>query len=205
LDSSPREYVQHGHEVTRILSRLNKGDEAAVEELWPVIRQELGRLASKKLQNERQDQDMQTTILAHDAFMNVVLGSDRLSIINRDHFYALTAIMMDRVLYKAAKKRNALKRGGTAQKHLKLNSDLPDSTAQNPLEELILSESQQHILEALHQLASDKGEIWRDVLIMRRVLGLPVEDTARILGLSPATVKRYTQHGLAFLYGLLEG
>ena len=99
-------------EVTRILSALEAGEPQAAEQLIPLVYEELRRLASNRLAQEREGHTLQSTALVHEAFLRLVGSQDRQQWDGRGHFFAAAAEAMRRILIDGARRRNAEKRGG---------------------------------------------------------------------------------------------
>lgn len=165
--------------VTQLLVELSGGDAAAMEKLWPIVYEELRRLADRHLARERPDHTFSTTDLVHEAFLKLV-QFDRIQWQNRAHFFAIAAQAMRHILVNYAHKRRAQKRGG-AQEKLSLD------------ESLVMSEQRAESLlaldEALQRLET-MSERQHRVVSYRFFGGLSIEETATVLDISPATVKR---------------
>src|SRR6476620_2581607 len=96
-------------EVTRILSAIEQGDPHAAEQLWPLVYDELRKLAAARMAAERPDHTLDATALVHEAYVRLV-GDQKFE--GRGHFFAAAAEAMRRILVEAARRRNAGKRGG---------------------------------------------------------------------------------------------
>lgn len=177
------------NQVTVLLEKWSGGDREALEELMPLVYGELRRLASSRLRRERRDHTLQGTAVVHEAFMRLVNQQD-VRWQNRAHFYAIAAQMIRRILLDHARSHHAEKRGAGAVK-LQLDEALAiphrhdvDIVALNDaLEELArMDERQSRIVE------------------LRYFSGLSIEETAEVMGLSPATVKREWNSARAWLY-----
>lgn len=103
-------------EVTRIISRIESGDQSATEELLPLVYQELRQLAQAKLSQEQPGQTLQATALVHEAFIRLVDREDPQQWDNSRHFFAAAAESMRRILIERARHRAALKRGGDRER-----------------------------------------------------------------------------------------
>jgi len=168
-------------EVTRLLRRFSAGDELAAEALIPLIYAELHDIAERQMRHERGDHTLQPTALVNEAFLRLA-GNHNADWQNRQHFLSLAAQAMRRILVDHARRRNAQKRGGRQEK-LELNDALrvgSDDTDGLDLESLD---------ESLKQLA-DLDPRQARVVELRFFGGLSVEDTAAVLDISTATVKR---------------
>ena len=148
---------------------------------------ELRRLAARHLRHERQGHTLQTTALVHEAYLRLV-GQQRRSLQNRAHFFAMAAQMMRRILVDHARRRRAGKRGA-GQEILPLDADV---AAPGDLDVIALD-------EALVLLATMDARQSR-IVELRFFGGLSVPETAKVVGASPATIKREWQAARAWLY-----
>ncbi len=168
-------------DVTRLLRRLSAGDELAAEELIPLIYAELHDIAERQMRNERGDHTLQPTALVNEAFLRLA-GNHDADWQNRQHFLSLAAQAMRRILVDHARRRNAQKRGGRQDK-LELHDAL--QVASNDHNSVDLEQ----LDESLKQLAAlDPRQA--KVVELRFFGGMSVEETAQILDISTATVKR---------------
>lgn len=103
-------------DVTQILSQIEDGDQAASDQLLPLVYKELRRLASKKLANEKSGQTLQATALVHEAYLRLVDHPNQQKWDNSRHFFSAAAESMRRILIERARQRASLKRGGDHQK-----------------------------------------------------------------------------------------
>src|SRR5262249_22140171 len=104
------------NEVTRILSAIGRGDPRAAEQLWPLVYDELRKLAAERLARESPGQSLQATALVHEAYLRLVGGDPGRSWEGRGHFFAAAAEAMRRVLIDRARGRQRLKRGGSRRR-----------------------------------------------------------------------------------------
>jgi RNA polymerase sigma factor (TIGR02999 family) len=107
------------HDVTRLLRAWGAGDERALEQLMPLVYEELHRLAHRYMSSEQPGQTLQTTALVHEAYLRLV-DVKRVDWQDRAHFYALCARLMRRILVDFARSRSYQKRGGGAT-HVRLD------------------------------------------------------------------------------------
>ena len=164
--------------VTRLLREWGEGRQEALEELVPLIYNELRQLAHNFLYRERAGHTLQTTALVHEAYLKLVDQRDpRWQ--NRAHFFAIAAQAMRRILIDSARQHTAAKRGGAREKLSLADVDISLDTDSALLE---LNEA----LETLAQIDQDQGRI----VELRYFGGLTIEETAEVMGLSPATIKR---------------
>jgi RNA polymerase sigma factor (TIGR02999 family) len=170
-------------DVTRLLMSWSNGDQTALEELLPLVYDELRRLAALYLRREQPGHTLQATALVHEAYLRLV---DQTSVNwqNRAHFFGAAANLMRQILIQHARARHADKRGGDQQKlYLDEVSNLADKLTTQPGMDLITLD------EALERLATVAPQQSR-VVELRYFGGLSISETAEVLGISPATVKR---------------
>ena len=180
-------------EVTQILSEVREGAEGASERLFPVVYQELRRLAGSFMGRERSDHTLQPTALVHEAFLRLV-GAENTDWKGRSHFFAVAARAMRRILIDHARKRHAAKRGGSAQRLSLQESALP------PWER---DEYLMALDEALNRLA-EIDERQARVVELRFFGGMTIEQTAEVLGIGHATVERDWQMARAWLHRAIQ-
>lgn len=181
-------------DVVQLLVRFGEGDKAALDEMTPLVYEELRRLAQRLLAVERPDHTLQPTALVHEAYLRLV-GQRSVDWRNRAHFLGVAATMMRRVLINHAKARNAAKREGFAKA-----VTLEDAFAVFPspaIDVLALN----HSLDELAKLDPQQGK----VVELRYFGGLSIEETAECLGISPATVKRDWGTARLWLLEHMEG
>jgi len=166
-------------DVTRLLSNWSKGDLKAREAVFPLVYNELRRLAASYLRRERSDHTLQATALVHEAYLRLV-EHEHANWQNRQHFFGAAAQLMRRILVDHARGRLAAKRGSGPVK-VELTEAIAMSQDQ-PAELLALDES-------LTRLASLDPQQAR-IVELRVFAGLTVKEAAEALGISPATVKR---------------
>jgi len=166
--------------VTMLLAEINRGDEAALAELIPLVYGELRRLAGRFLREERGSHTLQPTALVHEAYLRLV-DQQRAEWQNRAQFMAIAARLMRRILVDHARARHAAKRGGALAA---LTLDDFDVAGPRALSEEMLAIDQ--ALERLHLLDPQQARI----VELRYFGGLSVEETAAALSISERTVKR---------------
>jgi len=177
------------HEVTQLLIDWSNGDRAALDKLLPVVEEELRRLAHRYMSRERAGHTLQTTALVNEAFVRLV-NRRNVQWQNRAHFFGIAAQLMRTILVDHARSHASVKRGGGAHK-LELDEAMVVSR-QKASEVLALD-------EALKQLALIDAQQSR-IVELRFFGGLTVEETAEVLHLSPATIKREWSTAKAWLY-----
>src|ERR1041384_2216440 len=118
------------HVVTQLLHDWSQGDETALEKLIPIVYDELRRQAANYMRRERPGQSLQTTALVHEAFLKLV-NQRAVDWQNRNHFFAIAAHVMRRILVDHARQHQAEKRGGTDLKLLPLDDAEPTPEGEN--------------------------------------------------------------------------
>lgn len=180
-------------QVTELLVRWRGGDHAALDALMPLVYDELRRLAQHYLQSERRDHTLQSTALVHEAYARLV-GQDLPELQNRAHFFAVAAHLMRQVLVDYARTRRAAKRGGDA---CKVTLEDAASRAHRVDVDVVALD------DALKGLAKIDPQQSR-VVELRFFAGLSIEDTSRVLGISPSTVTRDWNTARVWLYRELD-
>lgn len=165
--------------VTELLLRWSQGDGAAREELFPLVYNELRRLARRCLAGASQNHTLQSTALVHEAYMRLV-GNSSVRWNDRVHFFAVAAQSMRNILVDHARAKNAKKRGG-GNLTLTLNEDMAFSKQRDV--DLIALDN------ALNNLAAVDERQCR-IVELRFFAGLSIDETSEALAISPATVKR---------------
>lgn len=178
-------------EVTRLLHALSAGDTSALEHLTPLLYGELRNLARRQMRGENANHTLQPTALVHEAFLRLV-GQREVAWQNRKHFLSVAAQVMRRVLVDHARRRRAGKRGGGGSGvGLSVAPGAIAGSGGDPLDLIALDQA----LARLAELDSRQARI----VELRYFGGLSVEETAHVLDLSPATVKRDWQFAKAWL------
>lgn len=182
-------------EVTQLLLRWRAGDEAALASLLPLVYEELRSLARRHLRHERDSHTLQRTALVHEAFLRIV-DHKQIDWESRSQFYAIASQMMRRILVDHARRRSAAKRGDGAP-HIDLDAVLlaegRDADAQRAVDPALPATEPQidfaavdDALKRLEALDPQQGKL----VELRFFGGLSIKETADIIGVSPATVKR---------------
>ncbi len=177
--------------ITSFLAAWQPGDDhgADLEAILPLVYDELRSLARRQLKAERLDHTLQPTALVHEAYLRLV-DQERVQWQNRQHFLAVAAMAMRRLLVDHARGRQRLRRGGDQVK-VALTESLP-TPARDPFAEVVAVD------DLMAQLAAFDGRA-AQVVECRYFAGLTIEETAAALGLSPMTVKRSWQLARAWL------
>ena len=176
-------------EITALLTRLSKGDKAAIERLMPLVYDELHRRATSQMRQERAGHTLQPTALVHEAFLKLV-GQRAASFRNRAHFFAIASQLMRRILIDHARARLTTRRGGDqGELSLRYAADLRTNTPRGMIA----------VDDALDKLkALDPRQ--EQIVEMRFFGGLTVEETAEVLGVSTRTIEREWTLARAWLY-----
>jgi len=182
------------HEVTELLKAWSQGDQGALEQLTPLVYEELRRAAHRHMMGESPGHTLQTTALVNEAYVRL-LDSAGVSWRNRAHFFAVCAQLMRRILTDFARSQLTVKRGAAAR-HLSLDESIAVSA--DPQPELIALD------EALSRLAAFDRRKGR-IVELRFFGGLTVDDTAEVLQVSRETVLRDWRLAKAWLLRELGG
>lgn len=179
--------------VTRLLIEWSNGDAEALERLMPLVYEELRRVAGRHLRHERRDHTLQATALVHEAYLKLI---DQRSVRwqNRAHFFGVASRLIRRIVVDHARRRHAAKRGGGVQT-VWLAAEVPG--VERNVDVLALDDA----LGTLGGLDPQQAR----VVELRFFGGLDVEETAEVLGISTATVKREWRTARAWLYREMQG
>jgi RNA polymerase sigma factor (TIGR02999 family) len=177
-------------EVTLILAAIERGDVRAVDELFPLVYQELRQLAAQRLRKESPGQTLQATALVHEAYLRLV-GSGNPNWTSRGHFFAAAAEAMRRILIDNARRKKSLKRGG-GRKRIDFDETVAASDDKTSLDDLIALD------EALEKL-SKKDKVKADLVKLRYFAGLTNEQAAEVLGISSSTADRHWAYARSWL------
>ena len=166
-------------EITRLLIDWRGGDQAALEQLIPLVHEELRRLARRHMAHERVGHTLQATALVNEAFVRLI-DVQQVKWQDRAHFFAMSSRLMRRILVDFARSKGYQKRGGGAQK---VSFDEALFVAREPGQDLVALDD---ALTALAAFDARKAQ----VVEMRFFGGLSVEETAEALNVSVDTVMR---------------
>lgn len=180
--------------ITEMLKAWSGGNVEVAEDLMPLVYDELRHQARRYLRRERGNHTLQTTGLVHEAYLRLV-DQKEVTWENRAHFFGIASQMMRRILVNYAVSRTREKRGGGAVQ-ITLDERIPGSSNEND-EQLIGLDQALTRLEALDERQAR-------IVEMRYFTGLSIEETAEVLGISPATVKREWTMAKAWLRAELE-
>jgi RNA polymerase sigma factor (TIGR02999 family) len=184
----------HQHQITQLLAEWSDGNQSALDELYPLVYEELHRLARRYMSRERKGHTLQTTALINEAYVRLV-DQRNVHWANRSHFFAISAQIMRRILIDHARRHAYAKRGGGAQ--------------QVSLEQVavVAREQSSEILrldEALKTLAKMDPRRCH-VVELRYFGGLSNEEIAGVLKVSENTVTRDWNLARAWLHRQLTG
>ena len=176
-------------QVTDLLQAAREGDRAALDRVFSIVYEQLRGLAHSQRRRWQGDYTLDTTALVHEAYLKLVDQSSA-SFKDRGHFMAVAAKAMRHILVNYAERRRAAKRGGSAQ-HVPIEEFNPVS--EEAAEEVLA------LHDALDRLAA-LNERQANVVEARFFAGLPIEEAAEALEISPATVKRDWNLASAWLH-----
>jgi RNA polymerase sigma factor (TIGR02999 family) len=173
--------------VSQLLANWHAGDQEGLHAAIPLVYNELRRIAHRHLRKEHPNHSLQSTALVHEAY--VLLAKQRVvQFANRDHFLAICAQLMREILVQHARRQRAAKRNGGIR--LTLDDALPFKNRDLNLVALD---------DALNELAKLNPQ-QSQIVVLRFFAGLSIEETARAMDLSPATVKRYWETARLWLH-----
>lgn len=175
--------------VTQLLVRWGDGDQAALDELMPLVQRELHRLAKNYLRRERVNHTLQPTALVNEAYLKLV-DQNNARWQNRAQFFGVAAQLMRRILVDHARSHQAQKRGGSDQQRLSLTN--VESATDGPNLDLLA------LHEALNELAEIDPQQSR-IVELKFFGGLSIEETSEVLGIGHATVERDWKMARAWL------
>ena len=169
--------MESAPDITAILNKVSSGDEQAVEELLPLVYDELRRQAAVQMASERPDHTLQATALVHDVYVRLLGASSQPNFESQGHFFASAAKAMQRILIDHARGKARMKRGGDRfQVDLTDVRDERHSKAIGPEELLDLDEALQKLGIADPQAA--------ELVRLRLYAGLSVTEAAKVMGMS---------------------
>jgi RNA polymerase sigma-70 factor, ECF subfamily len=177
-------------EITRLLRNWQKGDSDEESKFLRLVYRELRRLAAHHMRGEQPGHTLQTTALVNEAYLKLV-GQRAGPWDGREHFFGVASHAMREILVEHARKRRALKRGGSRNK-LYVEDVMEPAAQERSVDLLALDEA----LQRLERIDPQQGR----AVELRFFAGLSVEETARVLGVSPRTVKRDWSVARAWLH-----
>ena len=182
-------------EITRLLQDWQSGDRNALDRLVPLVHDELHVIAARYLAGERPGGTLQTTALVNEAYLKLI-DQRQVDWQNRAHFFAIAARLMRRILIDDARHRLREKRGGGL---VRVAADEVSIPAPAPSLGVLDLLELDRVLQELEQLDPDQARI----VELRFFGGLTVEETAAVMGSSPATIKREWAVAKGFLHRAL--
>ena len=176
-------------DVTTLLQEWSAGKRQALNELMPLVSDQLRQLAARQLRRERQNHTLQSTALVNEAYLKLI-DQERIHWKDREHFFAIASQLIRRILVSYARSRNASKRGGgTTLLAFDESIRLPD---RKDVDLVALDDA----LESLSRLDPQQERI----IELRFFGGVSIAATGRILGISPSTVTREWNLARAWLH-----
>jgi RNA polymerase sigma factor (TIGR02999 family) len=177
------------NDVTRILSAIERGDPEAAEQLLPLVYDELRKLATQRLAQEKPGQTLQATALVHDAYLRLVDAGEPRRWQGRGHFFAAAAEAMRRILVDNARRKRRPKHGGDRRR---VGEDEAGEAIAPPVEDLLALD------DALEKLATEDS-ITADLVKLKYFAGLSLAEAAEVLGLPARTAGRRWAYARAWL------
>ena len=167
-------------DVTGMLAKWGLGDKGVLNQLLPAVYDELHRMAARYLRRERPDHTLQPSALINEAYLRLV---DQSSVTwqNRAHFFGIAANVMRRIRVDHARGHQAAKRGGSV-----IKLPLDEAVHGSPMEEEMDLVALDAALTRLAKMDPEQSKL----VELRYFGGLTIEETAQVMGISPATVKR---------------
>jgi len=181
-------------QVTTLLKKWSEGDGTALEQLAPLVYEELHRLAHQHLRYEKPGHILQTSALINEAYLRLV-DQPLIKWENRGHFFGIAARLMRRILVDEARRRNSKKRGGTL---IQVPLDEAATVAQEQATNVAALDEALKTLETIDPRQSE-------IVELRFFGGLSIEETADILKVSPGTVMRDWTFARAWLRNEMNG
>jgi RNA polymerase sigma factor (TIGR02999 family) len=176
-------------DITRVLESIERGDPKAADELLPLVYGELRKLAAAKMANEAASHTLQPTALVHEAWLRLV-GAGNPEFANRAHFFAAAAEAMRRILVDQARRKNALRHGGSQER-----VDIQEVDVATPeADDQLLA-----VHEALDKLAAHH-KTKAELVKLRYFVGMTIAEAAEVLGISEPTAKNYWAWARVWLY-----
>lgn len=186
--------INDSGQITQLLQEYQSGNKNALDVMFPLVYDELRKLAASRLRSERPEHTLQATALVHEAYLRLIEQREQ-TWHNRAHFFGLAAEMMRRILVNHAVSRNADKRFGN-QTRLALDEML-DFTQDKDINLILLD-------EALTKLAEFDPKQAK-LVELKFFGGLTNEEIAEVLGVSDSTIKREWRIAKAWLHDELKG
>jgi RNA polymerase sigma factor (TIGR02999 family) len=183
------------HEITQILSAIDRGEQQASHRLLPLVYDELRKLAAQKLSHESPGQTLQATALVHEAYLRLVDVEKAQHWKSRAHFFAAAAEAMRRILVERARRRSRHKHGGEWKR---VDLDEADLVCRVPPDELLL------LNDALDRLTEHDPPA-AELAKLHCFAGLSIEEAADALGVSRSSAYRQWTYARAWLFSQVRG
>jgi RNA polymerase sigma factor (TIGR02999 family) len=167
------------HEITKLLKDWSGGDSTALDRVIPLVYDELHRLAHQHMRRERAGHLLQTSALINEAYLRL-MEQPELNLENRTHFFGIAARLMRQILVDEARKRNSAKRGGDA---IQVSLTQATNVVQEQAANVVALDDALKTLEGIDGRQSE-------IVELRFFGGLTIEETAKVLSVSPGTVMR---------------
>lgn len=167
------------HEITKLLKDWSSGDSTALDRVIPLVYDELHRLAHQHMRRERAGHLLQTSALINEAYLRL-MEQPELNLENRTHFFGIAARLMRQILVDEARKRNSAKRGGDA---IQVSLTQATNVVQEQAANVVALDDALKTLEGIDGRQSE-------IVELRFFGGLSIEETAKVLRVSPGTVMR---------------
>lgn len=180
--------------ISQLLAKWREGDQEALTTLVPLLYEDLRRVAHQHLRKARPDHTLQTTALVHETYLRLE-RQHAPQFQNRDHFVAICALLMRQILIGYERTRRAAKRGGGG---CMLTLDDAGAPTKESTVDLIALDDALHVLARLDPQQSQ-------IVELRFFGGLSIDETAKLLDLSPATVKRHWATARVWLHRKMSG
>ncbi len=181
------------NDITQLLLAWHEGDRGALDDLMPIVYDELRKIAASYMRRQSPGHSLQTTALVNEAYLRLI-DSRRVNWQNRTHFFAISAQLMRRVLVDFARSKNALKRGGAGVRVTF------DEAMQVPAKKGTDVAALDSALDELAKLSKRQSQI----VELRFFGGLTEEEIGELLGLSTRTVRRDWSVARAWLFRRLS-
>jgi RNA polymerase sigma factor (TIGR02999 family) len=181
-------------DVTRILSAIEQGEPHAAEQLLPLVYDELRRLASQKLAQEKPGQTLQATALVHEAYLRLVDVEKAQHWDSRGHFFAAAAEAMRRILVEKARRKGGGKHGGGRTRQ---ELDPERIAAPQAADDLLALD------EALTRLEAAEPQV-AELVKLRYFAGLTIPQAAAHLGIAPRTADAWWSYAKAWFQAALH-
>jgi RNA polymerase sigma factor (TIGR02999 family) len=177
------------NDVTRILSAIEQGNPHVIGDLFPLVYDELRRLAAEKIAQEKPGQTLQATALVHEAYVRLVDVDKARQWKSRGHFFAAAAQAMQRILVDRARARNSRKRGGD---RVRVDFDDVSVVAAGDPDEILAVD------EALAELAAVDPQA-AELVRLRYFAGMSIPEVAEALNMPPRSADRLWAYARAWL------